>query len=115
MGKVPAKRLTDGRALLNIGCGTTMDWRWNNLDFSFYARLAHHPWLGRILRRCGIVSRDRYEKLLRIDPTIIVRDIRRRLPFSDCSLDLVYHSQVLEHLDRDAAAGMIRECHRVLK
>src|SRR5579859_7062573 len=30
--RFPVKLLPDGRAMLNVGCGTRMDWGWNNLD-----------------------------------------------------------------------------------
>jgi predicted SAM-dependent methyltransferase len=39
----------------------------------------------------------------------------RGIPFDDNTFDVVYHSHFLEHLDREAAASFLLECHRVLK
>ncbi len=70
---------------LNLGCGGCFHRDWVNVDF---------------------VSSD---------PDVIKHDLREKLPFSDSSFSVVYHSHVLEHLPRRAAPGFIRECHRVLK
>lgn len=71
--------------LLNFGCGTAVHQDWVNLDSS--ADL----------------------------PGVIRHDLRRRLPFPDESFDAVYGSHVLEHLEPDAAAQLLGECHRVLR
>ena len=42
-------------------------------------------------------------------------DLSRRLPFPDNDFDVVYHSNVLEHIRRDDASAFMRECFRVLK
>jgi len=41
-------------------------------------------------------------------------DVRRRLPFDDGSVSVVFSEHMLEHLDIDAAYAFIRECRRVL-
>lgn len=71
--------------LLNLGCGSRYREGWTNVD---------------------ITSSD---------PSIIAHDLRQRLPFDDQSFDLVYHSHVLEHFDRNAARVFLRECFRVLR
>jgi SAM-dependent methyltransferase len=48
-------------------------------------------------------------------PGVRVIDLRARLPFADGSADAVYHSHVLEHLERGQAAAFLAECRRVLK
>ncbi len=50
-----------------------------------------------------------------IDPEVIVHDLREGIPAPDDSVDVVYHSHVLEHIDRDVAPAFLRECLRVLK
>jgi len=42
-------------------------------------------------------------------------DITKGLPFDNQSFDAVYHSHVLEHMDRSQATRLIGECHRILK
>ncbi len=113
--RFPVKYLPDGRAMLNVGCGTKMDWGWNNLDFSYYTRLAPRRRLTRVLKRIGVLSQYRYEMVSSVDPDIISWDLRKGIPFTDQTFDVVYHSHMLEHIDHDLAPGFIQECRRVLK
>lgn len=101
--------------MLNVGCGYKMHRDWTNLDFSLYARLGHHKKIGGLLRTLGVLSEERYRRLLGVDPDIIVWDLRKGIPFSDGVFDAVYHSHLLEHLDRDSAPSFLTECRRVLK
>ena len=101
--------------MLNLGCGTRMHPGWNNLDFSHYALLARHRRLARLLCATGMLSETRRARLRQIDPTIIHWDLRRGVPFPDGAFDVVYHSHVLEHIDRCSAPAFLRECYRVLK
>jgi len=50
-----------------------------------------------------------------MDDSIIIHDLRRGIPFDDASVDVVYHSHLLEHIDRSAAPQFLREIRRVLK
>lgn len=49
------------------------------------------------------------------DPSVLRCDLSQRLPFPDGDFDVVYHSNVLEHIRRDDALPFMRECIRVLK
>jgi SAM-dependent methyltransferase len=49
------------------------------------------------------------------DPSVLRCDLSQRLPFPDDDFDVVYHSNVLEHIRRDVALPFMRECLRVLK
>ncbi len=69
---------------LNLGCGTKHHPAWTNVDF----------------------DPD--------DPAVLRADFREALPFPEASFEVVYHSQVLEHLPRSQALPFLRECHRVL-
>jgi SAM-dependent methyltransferase len=113
--KFPIKRLPDGRAALNIGCGTRMNWSWTNLDFSPYARLVRHGRTTRLLHGVRMLSDLRYERLRRVDPEIICWDLRRGIPYPTGTFDVVYHSHFLEHLPREAAPSLLGKCHRVLR
>lgn len=113
--RFPVKRTSDGRALLNLGSSARVAPGWNNLDFSWLLRLARRPSLARLLHRVGIVSEDRYARLSRVDPDAVCWDLRRGIPFPDGVFDVVYHSHVLEHFEREDAAPFLRECRRVLK
>lgn len=71
--------------LLNIGCGNAVHPEWINVDSSSAV------------------------------PGVIRHDLRRGLPFADASVDAVFASHVLEHLDPVGGARLLRECHRVLR
>ncbi|HYG23660.1 MAG TPA: methyltransferase domain-containing protein [Verrucomicrobiae bacterium] len=70
---------------LNVGCGDRFAKGWLNVDF--------HP-VSKSVKRVNLLA---------------------GLPFSDNNFDVVYSSHVLEHFSRDAAEGLAREMHRVLK
>jgi predicted SAM-dependent methyltransferase len=76
-----------GRRYLNLGCGRrfSQDPEWTNIDL----RSSH----------------DR----------VMAHDLATGIPFPDHTFDAVYHSNMLEHLDRAAAERLLRECCRVLK
>jgi SAM-dependent methyltransferase len=109
------KRLPDGRTLINLGCGTHMHLAWNNLDFSVYARLRRHMWLVFLLRRFGLISAARFAQFSEVEPDIILWNLRRGIPFGDKTFDGVYHSHLLEHIDREDALAFLVECYRVLR
>jgi SAM-dependent methyltransferase len=108
------KRLSDGRALLNLGCGWKMHRAWTNLDFSPYAKLVSRPWLVRGLKAAGVLTPTRSERLAQIDPDIVCWDLRHGIPYADGTFSAVYHSHFLEHLDRAVVPGFLRACRRVL-
>jgi SAM-dependent methyltransferase len=109
------KRTADGRALLNLGCGTRTHPAWTNLDFSPYARLAGWPRVSALAARLGLLSPGRYRQLRGMDPDVIHWDLRRGAPFPEGTFDVVYHSHLLEHMDRDAGAAMLAECLRIVR
>lgn len=45
----------------------------------------------------------------------IIWDVRQGIPFPDNSVDMIYTSHFLEHLDNDEAEDFFRENYRVLK
>jgi len=69
---------------LNLGCGRRYHQQWSNVDFHATG------------------------------PGVIAHDLTRRLPFSDNSYDVVYHSHVLEHFSKRGAPEFLKECYRVL-
>jgi predicted SAM-dependent methyltransferase len=70
---------------LNVGCGSKFHKDWVNVDMVSYS-----PYV----QKCNLV---------------------KGIPFSDNEFEVVYHSQVLEHIPKDKAEGFIRECFRVLE
>lgn len=113
--RLPIKTLADGRSLLNLGSSARVAPGWNNIDFSWLVRLAKYKRTASALHNIGLISTGRYQRLCKLGDETICWDLRRGIPFGDQSFDVVYHSHLLEHVDRDAAPGFLKECYRVLK
>jgi predicted SAM-dependent methyltransferase len=71
--------------LLNLGCGTRYHNAWTNIDF----------------KSTG--------------PHVIAHNLKKGIPFPKESFDVVYHSNVIEHFNKEDAPIFIDECYRVLK
>lgn len=101
--------------ILNLGCGTKTGSHpfVVNIDWSILLRIRTNP----LLRAMAplLLNGDRLRRFKAIPDNLMVYDLSRGIPFPDASVDVVYHSHVLEHLDRYVAAGFIRECARVLR
>ena len=101
--------------ILNVGCGTktSSDPRVVNLDWSMYLVIKSNPVLRRLSRL--FLSKTRQERLDRLPDSIVVHDLRKGIPFDAGSVDAVYHSHFLEHLDPPIARLFLQEVWRVLK
>lgn len=101
--------------ILNIGCGTKTsdDPRVVNIDWSIYLKIKKNLLLSLILR--PFLQGERRKRLDTLSESIMVWDLRKGLPFPNESIDIVYHSHFLEHLDQSDAARFIQEAWRVLK
>lgn len=71
--------------LVNLGCGNRHHKDWINLDFH---------------------SNSKHVQTF---------NLNEPLPFKDNSIDVVYHSHVLEHFNKCKAKEFSKECYRVLK
>ena len=99
--------------VLNLGCGSRTSPNCVNIDWSPYLRLKRSRLGSRV---APVVLRgDRKQRFVALDGDIMVHDLRRRLPFPDGGADAVYHSHVLEHLDRHHVTGFLTELRRVLR
>jgi len=98
---------------INIGCGRTPTAGWVNYDNSPTVRLAHIPVLGGALGRLVSPARGEFMAFVRRSD-IRYANAARHIPHADGSVDVVYASHMLEHLDRDEAARFLREVWRVL-
>ena len=100
--------------ILNLGCGTKTSSDAVNIDWSIYLRISR----SKILRLLAgpllsDLRRQRLDSLREKD--ILIHDLKKGIPYDDCSVDMVYHSHFLEHLPKESAPGFLRECRRVLK
>lgn len=71
--------------LLNLGCGGTFHKDWINIDF---------------------VSKSN---------SVQAHNLLEGIPFEAKSMDVIYHSHVLEHFSKVDGIQFIKECYRVLK
>ena len=99
--------------ILNLGCGTRTSAAAVNIDWALPLRLKS----SRLGRRIAplIVTGARRELFDSMAGELIPHDLRRGIPFPDDSADAVYHSHVLEHIDRSAVPGFLAEIRRVLR
>ena len=70
---------------LNLGCGDRFHPSWTNINFTSTG--------------AGVIAHD----------------LKQGIPYPDNFFDVVYHSHVLEHLNKKEAEIFIRECDRVLR
>lgn len=93
--------------IFNLGCGTRAHPACVNVDWSIHLRL----------RRLGLerLAGDRAAKIRALPESIIVHDLRSGIPADDETVDAVYHSHLLEHINHDNAPAFMAEIARVLK
>lgn len=93
---------------LNLGCGPHIVNGWVNVDAALGARLAKIPFFNALNQRTHLLR-------MTWDRRICLHDLRKRLPWQDASIDVIYSSHLLEHFSKRDGAFMLNECHRVLK
>jgi SAM-dependent methyltransferase len=93
--------------IYNLGCGTRTHPACVNVDWSIHLRLRK--------LHLSSVAGSRAAKIRALPRDIVVHDLRKGIPARDATVDVVYHSHVLEHIDREDAPGFMAEVHRVLK
>lgn len=101
--------------ILNLGCGTKTSAHPDvvNIDWSVMLRIRVNPLLRAVAPL--LLNKDRLERYRALPDNLIVHNLKRGIPFPSANVDAVYHSHVLEHLDRDVAKSFLNECRRVLK
>jgi SAM-dependent methyltransferase len=101
--------------ILNLGCGTKTSAHPDvvNIDRSFYLRIRRNPVL-RLLAPLALRG-ERYQRYRSIPDNVVLHDLRRGIPYGESTVDVVYHSHLLEHLDRGAAGLFLTEVRRVLR
>ena len=105
--------LPTGAVALNLGCGLAIAPGWINIDNSPNARLARHPRIRWTLWKLGILS-DRLYSVAWSD-SIQTYDLKKTLPYKDSSVDYVYTSHFLEHLELNDSKRLMGEVFRILK
>ena len=115
-GKVSQLRQEDlraGKLIINLGCGVKTSDLCVNVDWSIYIILHQNPWLLPLM--APLIGRDRVQRVNAMRGTTICHDLKKGIPFPNNSADAVYHSHLMEHIDRDAVLLFQTEIFRVLK
>tara|TARA_B100000780_G_C21107271_1_gene447220 strand:+ start:1363 stop:2019 length:657 start_codon:yes stop_codon:yes gene_type:complete len=101
---------------LNIGCSDYPTSGWTNYDISVGLTMAKLGPIPNLLNKLKIIS-DRQLIVVNSYKTNSVKraNVVKKIPEKDNSVDLIYSSHMLEHLDREDAKVCIRECLRSLK
>lgn len=99
--------------ILNLGCGTRTSVDAVNIDWAIPLRLKS----SRVGSRLAplVLHGQRRAAYDGIRGELLNHDLRTGIPFETGSVDVVYHSHVFEHIDRDAVPGFLAEVHRVLR
>ncbi|OLE67678.1 MAG: hypothetical protein AUI36_06350 [Cyanobacteria bacterium 13_1_40CM_2_61_4] len=86
---------------------------WVNIDASWNAWLAKHPWVRSVLSALRVVPPSKLD--IPWSPDLMIHDVRKPLPFADNFMTAVYASHLLEHLYLDETHRLLGECLRVLQ
>jgi hypothetical protein len=99
---------------LNVGCGQTPTPGWKNYDNSLSVRLAPHPATTALLTRLKILNEHEEFIAAARQAGITWADVAVRIPEADHSVDVIYSSHFVEHLDRGEILQFLKESRRVL-
>ena len=101
--------------ILNLGCGHKVSVHLDvvNIDWSMNLRIRKSQLLSTLAHL--VLSRARRERLARLPANIQAHDLSRGIPFGDNTVDAIFHSNMLEHLERHVAPIFLAEALRVLK
>jgi SAM-dependent methyltransferase len=114
MGKTRSRQ-TRPMKILNLGCGTKVSSHpaVTNIDWSIYLRIKR----SRIFQMMVpvFVRGERLTRYQSLGKNILVHNLVKGIPFASDTVDVVYHSHMLEHLDREVAVKFLQEVKRVLR
>src|SRR3989344_7865177 len=93
---------------LNLGCGSQVIEGWINVDYALGAWFFKLPFFAALNRCLHLFNLD-------WDRWIFIHDLRKRFPWNDDSVDVIYSSHTLEHFSKSVGRHFLEECFRVLK
>ena len=99
---------------INVGCGATPTPGWLNFDNSLTVRLAGLPLAGIVARTGLLPAPQRAFFQEAVAGKIRWANVVERIPLSDGSVEVLYSSHMLEHLENRQARSFLREAFRVL-
>jgi len=101
---------------VNCGCGATPTPAWANFDNSISIVLARHKIVCDLARMFGLIDQPQLEYVKFAKKNNIRHaNVVKRIPVPDSSVDVLYSSHMLEHLDDFEARLFLGEARRVLR
>ena len=101
---------------VNVGCGPTPTPGWLNFDNSPSIALARFPgFFSHFLAWVGAIKREQALLIHVAKRHEIRRANALRLPLEEGTVDVLYSSHMLEHLDHREARRFLSECARVMR
>lgn len=100
---------------INVGCGQTPTMGWRNFDNSLSLRLSRPRILGYWAFRLGLIDSNQNEFMKFAQANNIeYGDATKGILMQDRSVNVLYSSHMLEHLDREEAGRFLKEARRLL-
>lgn len=101
---------------VNVGCGPRPTPGWVNIDNSPSVVFGRAPEsVLKALLRLGVLSKAQLQVARTARQFGILRGSATDLPLAENSVDVIYSSHMLEHLDREQARAFLAEALRVLR
>lgn len=109
-----------GKTLVNLGCGLRCLPEWINIDGSLTAIFGSKKFafINKLLYKlAGSSAYYTFKEFNYVIKKCGLRfyDLRQGVPFHDESVDVIYTSHLLEHLNKKDGENFIKECYRALK
>ncbi len=105
----------DPRLRVNLGAGLQQREGWISYDRSRAVYFARSRFLKRVVRLAHSLRLTSKQQPLPWPPDTRVHDLTSGIPHASGSVDAIYSSHMLEHVEPKDAQFILRECHRVLK
>lgn len=100
---------------INVGCGMSPTPGWVNIDNSPSVRLAGLPRLTSTLDKLNVLPQGSKRYIEWCKSNDVRYGTALDLPVSDNSVDVIYTSHMVEHLDKATAQAFLAEALRALK
>ena len=102
--------------LINIGCGLNPKKKFTNYDHNIFIFFAKIPFLRTLFKKIYFIPFGyiRFMELIK-EFNILYCDATKKIPEKSSTVDLVYSSHMIEHLDSKEMQSFFEECKRVLK
>ena len=101
---------------INVGCGQTPTKGYRNFDNSLSLRLSRFPFLPELLLKIGLLEHSQLQFVqFARRHSIEHGDATKGLPIPGATVEVIYSSHMLEHLDQKEARLFLAEAKRVLR